>query len=179
MKTYKSIFTNIHKMKLQDIKKFVRENDFPDSLKLNQCTNIFNLNTFFESHISSMESANNTKHIKMIHYERVMKAIKLLQKQKGAMITPMAEKHRNLTQKITPPPSEKQNESKSTNNNDIEFDVIKNIKIKSSIKPNTDFEEKISTPPKVLNTPPEVFNTPPEQEIVKQNNDSESQMTLF
>jgi DNA-binding protein H-NS len=159
-------------MKLQDIKKFVRENDLPDSLKLNQCTNILNLNTFFESHIASMESPNNNKHIKMIHYERVMKAIKLLQKLKGAMITPMAEKHSNLTQKITPPPSEKQNESKSTNNNDMDFYVIENIKIKSGIKPNTDFEEKISTPPEYL-------STPPKKESVKQNNDSESQMTLF
>ena len=105
-------------MKLQEIKKFVREFDMPEELKLNQCSTIFDLDKFFESHISVMECVSNSKHIKMLHYERVVKAIKLLMKNKGVEKT-MQTIPKNKVMSKTPHP-EKQNYAKNKNN-DIDF----------------------------------------------------------
>lgn len=153
-------------MKLQEIKKFVREFPMPESLQLNKCSNITDLNKFFESHIANMESPNNPKKIKMLHYERVVKAIKLLRENKGANVKTMAVIPVSTVERQTPPPK-KQNESKSTNNNDIDFNVIEGIENKSAMKPNNDFE--------VEKPKPETTSPPPE----KSKDDSDSQMSLF
>ena len=124
-------------MKLQDIKKFAREFPMPEILKLDACTTITNLNMFFESHIVIMESTFDNKHIKMLYYNRVLKAIDLLRKnRKGAV------QIENPVTSITAPPPpvyEKQNENKVTNDSDIDFGVLIN-KNNSALKPNDDFE---------------------------------------
>ena len=125
-------------MKLQEIKKFVREFKMPNELVLNQWSTITDLEKFFESHITVLDNISNTKKIKMLHYERVMKAINLLRKNKGMGKTTM-----NISENIeiskTPPPIKQNNK---TNNNDIDFTVIEEIENKSVIKPNKDFEQK-------------------------------------
>ena len=156
-------------MKLQDIKKFVREFPMPESLQLNKWSNITDLNKFFESHIASMESPNNNKRIKMLHYERVVKAIQLLRENKGANVKTMTSKV-NIQKPNTPPP-EKQNESKSTNNNDIDFNVFEGLNHNSALKPNNDFEVEI-VKPKQISTPPVRENESPKK-------DSDNQMSLF
>ena len=154
-------------MKLQEIKKFVREFDMPEELKLNQCSTIFDLDKFFESHISVMECVSNSKHIKMLHYERVVKAIKLLMKNKGVEKT-MQTIPKNKVMSKTPPP-EKQNYAKNKNN-DIDVKVIEGIENNNVIKPNKDFETKKETN---------------QIKKVKSNNtdsikeDGDSQMSLF
>jgi hypothetical protein len=167
-------------MKLQEIKKFVREFPMPETLVLDKATKITDFEKFFESHIAFMESKNNPKRIKMIHYERVLKAIKLLRENKGAVKT------MTNNRDITIPPPEKQNEAKITNNNDIDFNVFEGVNDNSAMKPNVDFETikevpktttktELSTPPKQISTPPKKISTPPKKD--KQNDDS--QMTLF
>ena len=126
-------------MKLQEIKKFVREFNMPKELKLNQCSTITDLDKFFESHLSVIDSVSNTKQIKMLHYERVVKAIKLLIKNKGVEKT-MQNIPKNKVMSKTPPP-EKQNYAKNKNN-DIDFKVIEGIENNNVIKPNKDFETK-------------------------------------
>lgn len=151
-------------MKLQEIKKFAREFPMPETLKLDVCTTIINLNMFFESHIIVMESTCNTKQIKMLHYNRVLKAIELLRKNKKGVV-PIENPVTSIT--APPPPVyERQNESKFTNNNDIDFGVLIN-KNNSALKPNNDFE----------------INRKHEKSEDKQSNvdnsDSSSQMSLF
>lgn len=156
-------------MKLQDIKKFVREFPMPESLQLNKCSNITDLNKFFESHIANMEAPNNPKRIKMLHYERVVKAIQLLRENKGANVDTMTSKV-NIKKPHTPPP-EKQNESKSTNNNDIDFNVFEGLENKSALKPNNDFEvEKVE---------PKKQDIKPDIQQKEENNNSDNQMSLF
>lgn len=153
-------------MKLQEIKKFVREFNLPKELKLNQCTTINDLDKFFESHLSVIDSDSNTKKIKMLHYDRVVTAIKLLIKNKGVEKTMQTIPKNNVMSK-TPPP-EKQNYAKN-NNNDIDFKVIEGIENNNVIKPNKDFETKKEIPKikvKYNNT-----------DSIKE--DGDSQMSLF
>lgn len=157
-------------MKLQEIKKFVREFPMPESLQLNKCSNITDLNKFFESHIANMEAPNNPKRIKMIHYERVMIAINLLRKNKGANVEIKTIKKQKVNTNSTPPP-EKQNESKSTNNNSIDFNVFEGLNHNSALKPNNDFEVEIVKPKQI--------STPPVRENENPKKDSDNQMSLF
>lgn len=148
-------------MKLQEIKKFVREFKMPKSLQLNKWSNITDLNKFFESHIAVMDCPSNPRNIKMLHYERVMKAINILRKNKGANVETMAIIPSKVVMKKTPPP-EKQNHTKITNNNSIDFNAIKNVNNNSPLKPNKDFENK---------------NVIKDNDISNQSEDS--QMSLF
>lgn len=124
-------------MKLQEIKKFIREFPMPESLQLNKWSKITDLNMFFESHIANMESPNNPKKIKMLHYERVINAINLLKETKGANINTMTNVN---IQKTSISPPEKQNDNKNTKNNDIDFKSLETFSSNSAIKPNNDFE---------------------------------------
>jgi hypothetical protein len=154
-------------MKLQEIKKFVRDFNMPKELVLNQCSKITDLEKFFESHLSVIDCVSNSKAIKMLHYERVLQAIKLLTKNKGVEKT-MQTIPKNKVMSKTPPP-EKQNYVKNKNN-DIDFKVIEGIENNNVIKPNKDFETKkeINQIKKVKSN-----NTDSKKE------DGDSQMSLF
>ena len=156
-------------MKLQEIKKFVREFKMPEKLVLNKYTTITNLDNFFESHIATMESSTNSRNIKMIHYQRVVETIQLLIENKGVEKN-MTNISVNTVINKTPPPS-KQNCVKSSNN-DIDFKVFEGLENKSVIKPNKNFEKQQQTEPSKIKQ--EKTNT-----VDIQKEDGDSQMSLF
>lgn len=109
-------------MKLADIKKFVTEFEFPDEIKLNKGSTIREVAKFFDSHICAMESKLNPKRIKMLHYNRVMKAIEIMKEQglvrkDGVIEEPVIEVKK-----------------------DNSLDLPETIGTESAIKPNNDFD---------------------------------------
>lgn len=68
-------------MKIQEIKSFISEHKMPSELRISVAENITDLEKFFDSHITTIESPLNTRRIKMIHYKRLMKVINLLKEQ--------------------------------------------------------------------------------------------------
>lgn len=111
-------------MKLAEIKKFISETKLPEQIRLDKASVITNPANFFESHISVMESKSNNKHIKILHYKRVMDAINII---KSGGIEKL-EVVKELPKKVV----EKQ---------DNELKVSGNIQSNTgTIKPNVDFE---------------------------------------
>lgn len=104
-------------MKMQEIKKFIRENNFTEPLRLNKCSMINDVNLFFQSHIATIDNPNTTKRIKMIHYERLLEAINIIRK-KGV---------KNMAEQIeirTPLTSQQKNKDMNNDNADSQISLF-------------------------------------------------------
>jgi len=160
-------------MKIQEIKKFSREFVMPDSLKVNTCTTIFDLDLFFQSHIATIDSPLNNKRIKMIHYNRLIEVIKLLREKQG--------EEKNMTNPINqkPPLDYEQNNNKDIDNNSMDLDSLNVQNENTAIRPNNDFEtdvkvEKLNRKKVALNEPNKIIES--EQDT---DNSDNQQMSLF